>query len=324
MDPSKFHFHSFGTVAANKPRGTDMAEIFPKEVFTMSAGEITDSVDEIDVKGKDASGQDYQGKLKTKPSMTCKWLPIGDPNRITAPDIRRGEEVLIYRYADTSYYFWTNAFNNIIRKLETAVWWYSGTPEEGKSSETERTADNGYFVEISSHEKHIILSTSNKNGEVVRYYMQFNMAEGNFILKDDLGQEVVIDSVEGIMEVTTEKEIIHNTKKYTINCEEYILNCKTSVVNAENSATTNTKDFTVNASGGTMFKTPKTQFTGTVTADGLLTYKSGMKGSGGAGGASAEITGAVKVTGGDITSDGISLKNHTHPGDSGGTTGKPK
>ncbi|VEE09212.1 phage baseplate assembly protein V [Neisseria animalis] len=60
----------------------------------------------------------------------------------------------------------------------------------------------------------------------------------------------------------------------------------------------------------------------TLTVNGLLTYTAGMSGSGG-GGASAMIDGAVHATG-DITSGGISLPNHTHPGDSGGTTGKPQ
>ena len=36
-----------------------------------------------------------------------------------------------------------------------------------------------------------------------------------------------------------------------------------------------------------------------------------------------EINGDVRVNG-DVVANGISLKNHTHTGDSGGTTGKPK
>ena len=67
---------------------------------------------------------------------------------------------------------------------------------------------------------------------------------------------------------------------------------------------------------------PQTTFTGAVTVQGLLTYQSGMVGSGSAGGGStATITGSIQVTSGDVTADGISLKHHTHPGDSGGTTG---
>lgn len=36
------------------------------------------------------------------------------------------------------------------------------------------------------------------------------------------------------------------------------------------------------------------------------------------------INGNTQVNGGDVTADGISLKTHTHPGDSGGTTGQPQ
>lgn len=50
--------------------------------------------------------------------------------------------------------------------------------------------------------------------------------------------------------------------------------------------------------------------------------------SGTAGGGNAEIKGNVKVQGNvksqaDIVAGSVSLKNHTHTGDSGGTTGKP-
>lgn len=38
----------------------------------------------------------------------------------------------------------------------------------------------------------------------------------------------------------------------------------------------------------------------------------------------SSITGDLVVTGGDVTADGITLKTHTHPGDSGGTTGAPQ
>lgn len=269
MDASKFHFYSFGIVAANKKRGSDLVEVFPQERFTMSAGEISDNVEKIKVKGKDAGGKDYQGELESKPSITCKWLPIGEPNRVTPPDVRRQEQVIIYRYADSDYYFWSSAFNNIIRKLETAAWWFSGTPEDGEGADTERTAENGYFLEVSSHDKHVIFSTSKKNGEKVRYYFQFDMEAGNFILKDDLGQSVVWDSLAGIMEVTSENEIIHNTKKYTINCDEYILNCKTSVVNASESAKYDTPEITM---------TQKLQVKGQSLFIGLANFTTGIGG----------------------------------------------
>jgi phage baseplate assembly protein V len=65
---------------------------------------------------------------------------------------------------------------------------------------------------------------------------------------------------------------------------------------------------------------PQTTVTGKLTVEGLLTYLAGMSGSGGSG-ATASIEGNVQISGGDLTADSISLKQHTHPGDSGGTTG---
>lgn len=60
----------------------------------------------------------------------------------------------------------------------------------------------------------------------------------------------------------------------------------------------------------------------TLTVNGLFTYTAGMSGKGGSG-AAAKIDGAIDATG-DIKSQGVSLPNHTHTGDSGGTTSTPK
>lgn len=288
MEPSLFHFYSFGEVSANKPlydkdgNVCDMVEVYPKEVFTMSTGENTDNVTSVEVKGKDASGKDYQSTLQTKVSLTCKWLPIHDPNRITPPDVRRGEHVMIYRYADTEFYFWSTAFNNMIRKLETAVWWFSGTPVEGKSADTKRDADNGYFLEISTHEKHTIFSTSNANGEVARYYIQVDGGNGNLIIKDDLGQEIIFESTEGRIEVTSTEQIKHKTKDYLIECETYTLNCKTAVINATDSMSITTPTYKVTASGSVTYDTPLANWSGDGKFDG------------------------------DVTAGNISLRNHKH------------
>lgn len=68
----------------------------------------------------------------------------------------------------------------------------------------------------------------------------------------------------------------------------------------------------------------QTTATGALTVEGLFTFSAGMAGSGGTGdGATAVITGGISTTE-DVTAGGISLMNHAHPGDSGGTTGEPQ
>jgi hypothetical protein len=287
LQGSKFHFYSFGIVAANKPRhegdGPCMnVEVFPQEKFTMSAGEITDNVEKIDVKGQDASGKDYQGKIETKPSLTCMWLPIGEPNRATPPDVRRGEQVIIYRYADTQYYFWSSAFNNLIRKLETVTHWYSGIPEDGKAAPTEKTADNGYIVEVSTHDKHILISTSKLNGEKCRYTVALDLANGKFNLQDDLGNDIELDSVAGVLTATIENQIIHNTKKFTSNCET----------------------FEVNASQGVSFNTPKTKMSEDMEVGGASLQKGFANFTTGIGGGNSGDTQAPLSFKGNVSQEG--------------------
>lgn len=65
----------------------------------------------------------------------------------------------------------------------------------------------------------------------------------------------------------------------------------------------------------------ESHFTGAVTVDGLLTYKAGLAGTGGAAG--NVITGAFTQSGGALSSNGKVLHTHTHTDPQGGTTGAP-
>lgn len=91
-------------------------------------------------------------------------------------------------------------------------------------------------------------------------------------------------------------------------------------ITGPHAVTVNTKTATVNAEESVKVDTPKTLFTGDVTIEKTLTVKEKITGSGGlavSGGGGATVSG-------DVVADGISLKAHTHTGDSGGTTGTPQ
>lgn len=66
-----------------------------------------------------------------------------------------------------------------------------------------------------------------------------------------------------------------------------------------------------------------TRITGQLEVDGLIRYHSGMVGKGG-GGNAVTINGDFVHDQGVLSSNGIVLHTHTHPGDSGGTTGGPR
>ncbi len=62
---------------------------------------------------------------------------------------------------------------------------------------------------------------------------------------------------------------------------------------------------------------------GNTVKNGNLTINGNITISGGSGGTINASNSTINLTGGDVVADGISLKNHTHTGDSGGTTSPP-
>lgn len=72
----------------------------------------------------------------------------------------------------------------------------------------------------------------------------------------------------------------------------------------------------IQASQNVTVDCPDTVFTGNVTVMKKLTYLGGMAGSNG-GGSAATIAGPVTHTGGDLSSNGVVVHTHTHPGTGG-------
>jgi phage baseplate assembly protein gpV len=95
------------------------------------------------------------------------------------------------------------------------------------------------------------------------------------------------------------------------------------IINSPGKVEVNCQESVINASISTTIDSPQTTVTGNMLVEGVLTYVSGMVGSGGTGSA-ATITGSVSVTD-DVTAGNISLRNHVHPeNDNGGPTGPPQ
>jgi len=112
------------------------------------------------------------------------------------------------------------------------------------------------------------------------------------------------------------KIVLKRGRLIEVDCDMFKVNCLT---------------FEVNASASSQFNTPTVTTSQELISKGLITGESGITVSGGSG---AKITGNMHITGdihatGDVTTDsdvvavGVSLRDHIHPGDSGGQTGKP-
>ncbi len=127
---------------------------------------------------------------------------------------------------------------------------------------------------------------------------QMDLQPGEVAIIDDK-ENLIHFTSNGIKIKTNENVEIEASKNVTITCENATINATKSTINAE------------------------TEINGNITINGDATV-TGMCAVGGissASGGSVPAVGGLNMINGDITADGISLKGHTHSGDSGGTTG---
>jgi len=184
MDVSVFRPVALGMVAENKDLQSKEIAWFPTEWSTMRDGEVTSNPEQMQFKTKDLNDVEVQGGIISDNTLRAFWLPMGS-NRLTAPDVRRGERIQLWQVADNDKYYWsTLGLDDNLRKLETIVFGISATKDE---KSTVLNTDNMYWFEFSSHSKKLAFRSCKANGEPYLYEMFFDFAVGEFTLTDDIG-----------------------------------------------------------------------------------------------------------------------------------------
>lgn len=315
MEITKFKPYGIAIVAANKPLDSKDIECTPIETAPMVDGEITDNMMQLETKGKDAAGGSYETSTDMTTSLKATWLPMGSSNRATAPDVRRGEYVVLYQYGDSDQYWWTTLFYDMkLRKLETVLFAISNERDESKPG----TAENTYFIELSTHNKTIHLHTSKSDGEPFVYDIQLNTKDGNFIIQDDVGNFFSFDSTNTRLEMKNadgshldidRKDIsLYAPNNINLRADNDVNVSAGNSINSDAGSSINDKtDNITTRASQTVNDVPMTNFTGhTAIAAGMSVTGTG------AGGATATVAGSLILTGGDVKADEISLKDHVH------------
>lgn len=297
MNVSKMHFYSKGKVAANKPLDSFDIEFWPYEINPMASGEITDDVQKIETEGEDSTGGKFKTNVDTTVSLKATWLPFGQDNRITAPDVRRGEEVMIWQFADDiDNLWWTSMERGIdLRRLETVIFAISGT----KAEDTKPTADNTYFLEMSSHKGAITFHTSQGNGEPFAWDFQINAGDGNAVLKSSAGDHISVDSKTAEIELLNSAGSYINMtqKKIKMFAEEEIdLQSNNIKINGKDTISTQTK--TMSTQNDTWSIKSETTHNGQLTENGMFQMNGDMTTAGGDSGGDGTISigGDVNIT----------------------------
>lgn len=316
-DSSLYRLISIGTAATNKALNEDIIEVWPTEHLSYVDGEITNALVKLEAKGEDAQGQKYESFVMVSATLRAKWKPNGT-NRTTPPDIRRGEKVEIWRYADTDKYYWSvMGSDDEKRKLETVVHSYSGTQDE---EEKDVNPENSYQTEVSTHKKLMRITTSKKNGEKVGYTVLLDGGNGLFGIADDMGNFIQMDSEAEELTMQNKTGTFINMIKDTINVNA------TKDLNIEAGGNINIKaggKVVINAGGSYELSTPT--YTAKTTSYNINTSSLGMSfSSGNMGGGGSATMGGTWNFGDSISHKGKSIgidHKHTEQGDGRPTSG---
>lgn len=228
MAQTGYTFIGLGLVTENKPASTWVIKVAPHEQTPMMFGDLTTQNKEIRVEGTDAAGKPYVTKANTDNSHDARWLP-DDSSRLTAPCVRRGELVRIYRYGSGKTYYWKEQGNGRVkRRGEHVVYGASGMLDNkaGGAVDEDGTpiAENHYRAEFAGDQGFIKITTSNVNGESSIWQLYFNGKEGRMTLGSTAGQEVTIDEKEDrvIMKNAATSTVVLDKKKILMRAENSI------------------------------------------------------------------------------------------------------
>ena len=201
---SKLKPYSLGIVVEHKPGGSSTLLVSPVETLNLQ-GE--GSMREASKSFKGAIPDSTNSSFKTEQTSTnyirAKWLPLGASNRTTPPDVRAGETVLIYKFANVEEYFWEDAMTEPeLRRLEDVLYSYSNLAGGSAPHDLE----SSYWVRVNTKDKYIHLHTTSSDGEPFEYDIKIDTAVGSVKINDNAGNDFKLDSPSNTVEINTQHE----------------------------------------------------------------------------------------------------------------------
>lgn len=304
-----------GTVTIDKPTDTDEIQVSIKLLFPEADGESKSTADKVETVIQTPTGDTGSSTTLQGNTISAKWLAL-NTNRVTAPDVREGSKVVIYKFTGQDTYRWTYFGMDGTLRLETIVWAFSASPKVDENSPV--NADNYYIFMLSTREKKLQLITGQGNGEKAGYVFELNTGEGKFSLVDTESNIISLNSMaHAFTFINDEKSFINIEKKnISLSCEDQML------LKATNSLTIQCKDLKIKADNSigvqtqtTTWDSPVFNLKGNVTHQGNYNQTGNLTING-----SLSQSGGTGVVQGGWTIDGIRYLGHRHGGVQGGSS----
>lgn len=315
--------YGVGTVTMDKDVNTDEIQVSIKSLFPEADGATDTTAEKQTITMQSPTGDTKSSTTLQSNTVSAKWMAV-NTNRVTAPDVRVGSKVVVYKFQGQNTFRWTYFGMDGTLRLETIIWAFSASPNVNEN--TPVTPDNYYMLLLSTHQKKIQLITGQGNGEPTNYVIELNTGTGQFSIVDGEDNVISLNSMEhAFTYVNQEKSYINIQKKnITMSCEDQmilkaankiLMQCKELVLKATTSIDVSTKTTTwisptFNLKGNVNHEGNYEQ-QGNYTQIGNTSITGGFSQSGGKG----NVSGGWSV-------DGVTYLGHRHTnGNDGNPTG---
>lgn len=198
--------YSLGIVVETKPRGIDYILVSPLETLNIQTpGLIKEYNKEYKGDHADLESKSFKTEHESKNYLKAKWLPFGESNRTSAPDVVANETVMIYKFGDVDEYYWFDVMREPeLRRLEDVLYSYSNKPNGIDAFDKK----SSYWVRYNTKDKYIYLHTSDNDGEHTVYDLIIDTKEGNITVKDGKGNHLVFDSAADTLSAHFNKQVL--------------------------------------------------------------------------------------------------------------------
>lgn len=230
-----------GVVAENSILGREEEiHVFLQDTFPNARGKLELNPQEFKTKGVDSRGKSYNQKVLSSSTVTCYWLSENS-NRITPPQVMKGETVSVYRFNGSDKLYWKPLNQHMNRRVqETVVEAYAAKPLEAGKNPVESTPENSYSRTVDTVNGIIEMRMSKANGEMSAWVLQMNGKSGILTLSDQQGNVIQIDTGKTcidiknkdgshiqldkqVINIHADKEINMSTETWNVECQTYNL-----------------------------------------------------------------------------------------------------
>lgn len=222
MDISSEQIKTFvGYAVADKENDSRTLKVYCPELQPFLKGELTGVQIDTPVSTSDGNVT-YNGSVKSINYVTCEYRSQ-QSDRLTPPDVRRGEKIIVTMYGDsnTSFYWDTAGVDTGTRRTERVI---IGANDTLKYNEA-LTEANAYCLIFDTRNRKVIrLATCKSDGEQYSYYLSLEPDNNRMVMSDDNDNTIWINTANSQVMMSN-----HSGSLLNLENENIVMSCKGNI-----------------------------------------------------------------------------------------------